>query len=63
MRCFRCNGLMIYEKFYAVPGIILESFVGWRCVACGDIVDEVILRHRGEKDGSVGKGENLWERR
>ena len=44
MRCHRCNGIMIYEKFYGD----CEHFFGWRCVVCGEIVDQVILENRLE---------------
>jgi len=43
MRCGKCGGLMVYEKFI---GREIEDFSGWRCVICGEIVDEVILRNR-----------------
>jgi hypothetical protein len=33
---------MIFEKFYG----ICEHFFGWRCVTCGDVVDQVILENR-----------------
>jgi hypothetical protein len=33
---------MVYERFYGVQ----ESFWGWRCITCGEIVDEVILENR-----------------
>jgi hypothetical protein len=37
---------MIYEKFYGEEG----DFFGWRCVICGEIIDQVILENRyGEK--------------
>ena len=42
MKCHRCNGMMIYEKFYGDS----EYFMGWRCVTCGEIVDETILENR-----------------
>ena len=31
--------MTVYERFYG-PG---ENFLGWRCVSCGEIIDEVIL--------------------
>jgi len=34
---------MIYERFLSQE---VEDFSGWRCVACGEIVDEVILKNR-----------------
>lgn len=42
MRCHRCKGIMIFEKFYGD----CEHFFGWRCVVCGEIVDQVILENR-----------------
>jgi hypothetical protein len=33
---------MVYEKFYGDQ----ESFGGWRCIFCGEIVDDVILENR-----------------
>ena len=42
MKCNRCNGSMIYEKFYGDG----ETFFGWRCVVCGEIIDQVILKNR-----------------
>jgi len=42
MKCMRCGGAMIYEKFYGD----CEHFFGWRCVVCGEIIDQVILENR-----------------
>ena len=42
MNCNRCGGLMAYEKFYSLA----EDFFGWRCISCGEIVDQVILENR-----------------
>ncbi len=42
MNCPRCKSKMHYEKFYAVQG----TFWGWKCVICGEIVDQVILENR-----------------
>jgi len=42
MHCQRCDGRMAYEKFYGP----YNSFFGWHCVMCGDILDPVILLHR-----------------
>jgi len=42
MKCHRCGSLMVVEKFYD----ICESFFGWRCVLCGEIVDRLILENR-----------------
>jgi hypothetical protein len=45
MRCHRCGGVMVFEKFYG----ICEEFSGWRCIFCGEIVDQVILENRLEQ--------------
>jgi len=42
MNCNRCGGVMTYEGFYGPH----ERFLGWRCVYCGEIIDEVILENR-----------------
>ncbi len=42
MKCLRCNGVMVHSKFYGPH----EHFWGWRCVTCGEIVDQVILENR-----------------
>lgn len=42
MKCNKCGGLMVYEKFYGN----YEEFYGWRCIFCGDIIDQVILKNR-----------------
>ncbi len=41
-KCYRCESIMVYEKFYGLH----EHFWGWRCVCCGDIVDQIILDNR-----------------
>ena len=43
MKCNRCGGLMCYEKFISQT---FENYSGWRCIVCGEIVDEVILKNR-----------------
>ena len=49
MRCLRCGGKMIFEKFYDVD----NTFFGWHCVICGEILDPVILLHRLSQDASL----------
>jgi len=46
MVCDRCNGQMINQFFYGREGG--ETFNGWRCIHCGEIIDEVILENRGK---------------
>ena len=33
---------MAYEQFFGIQ----EHFWGWRCIFCGEIVDDVILENR-----------------
>ncbi len=49
MHCQRCNGLMAFENFFG-PN---DSFFGWHCFMCGDILDPVILLHRLSQDAGV----------
>lgn len=49
MLCQRCNGPMAFEKFYGEN----DSFFGWHCVICGDILDPVILLHRLSQDANL----------
>jgi len=46
MKCMRCGCMMAYEKFYGEA----EDFEGWRCICCGEIVDQVILNNRLKQD-------------
>jgi hypothetical protein len=39
--------MMVYEKFYGPH----EHFSGWRCILCGEIIDQVILENRQTKPG------------
>ena len=45
MKCSRCGSVMVYERFFSEEA---EDFSGWRRIACGEIVDEVILRNRAK---------------
>jgi hypothetical protein len=37
---------MTYERFFSPE---VEDFYAWRCIACGEIVDEVILKNRTKR--------------
>jgi len=41
-KCHRCEGVMVFQKFYGPH----EHFWGWRCISCGEIVDQIILENR-----------------
>ena len=51
MKCSRCGGLMVYENFYTLE---IANLYEWRCVACGEIVDKVILKNRSMQGVSTG---------
>ena len=48
MRCARCEGLMVGERFEDLQGLGPgdHEYDGWRCINCGAIVDLVIAAHR-----------------
>jgi hypothetical protein len=46
---------MVYERFYGPD----EHFLGWRCILCGEIVDQLILENRtaaGKQAGTKARG-------
>jgi uncharacterized Zn finger protein len=51
MRCPRCNGAMVYERFQDM----LDMFYAWRCLNCGEIMDSVVVRNRGAAGKSQKK--------
>jgi len=48
MRCTRCEGLMVREKFEDLGALGPNDYeyAGWRCINCGEIVDPVIAAHK-----------------
>jgi len=42
MKCSRCNGFMLHEQYQEGT----DRFLAFRCVLCGDVLDEIILHHR-----------------
>ncbi len=48
MKCHRCGSLMVFERFYGSS----ENFLGWRCVLCGEIIDQLILENRQASSGN-----------
>jgi hypothetical protein len=45
MRCRRCKGLLVRDRLYDLYDTQWQ-LNAWRCVACGDLLDAVILRNR-----------------
>jgi hypothetical protein len=47
MMCHRCQGFMCpADLLVGRSDSEYDSSCGWRCVACGEIVDQVIVRNR-----------------
>lgn len=46
MRCRRCQGLMVSERFVDLAQTNLLWTFAWRCVNCGEVLDAEILSHR-----------------
>ena len=47
MKCTRCHGLMVEDHLLDVKESLGPMWIKtWRCVACGNIVDPLILKHR-----------------
>lgn len=45
--CARCKGHMVHDEWTDRPSDNAPSaFWAFRCIQCGDVIDEVILRHR-----------------
>ena len=42
MKCIRCGAIMTYEKFYHET----EQFWSWKCILCGEYIDQVIWENR-----------------
>ena len=51
MKCHRCGSVMVYERFLGRT----ENYSGWRCIWCGEIIDEVIMENR-----QPGVGKRKW---
>ncbi|MDX2251355.1 MAG: hypothetical protein NW202_03630 [Nitrospira sp.] len=53
-QCVRCGGTMVesYDDV-ASPDDIGKDVIGWRCVNCGDYVDELVLQNRGMQQGGA----------
>jgi hypothetical protein len=46
MRCARCNGLMVWDRFLDMGQADILWAFAWRCINCGEVLDAVIHDHR-----------------
>jgi RNase P subunit RPR2 len=54
MRCPRCHNFAVPEVFVDYESDVESmSFLGYRCVICGDIHDATILRHRAVRRAPI----------
>jgi hypothetical protein len=50
MKCFPCQNLAVQEIFVDYgSGIGAMSFLGYRCLICGDVNDATIMQHRASR--------------
>ncbi len=61
MKCQRCDGLMVVDHY-----IDMEDDSGhlwlraWRCVACGNVLDHRIQRHRVRRELMLARLKRAW---
>ncbi|RLB72805.1 MAG: hypothetical protein DRH07_03525 [Deltaproteobacteria bacterium] len=48
MKCPKCKGRMYTEKYYD----FVREFDAWKCSACGEVIDPVILVNRSRNSGT-----------
>ena len=54
MRCTQCDGFMVSDNLIDLRESYQPMWMrGWRCIACGNIVDPLILRHRAIQEQGV----------
>ncbi len=46
MNCTRCHGTMVLDYFLDIEDSEEVWMPGWRCLACGEVIDPIILKHR-----------------
>lgn len=53
-QCCRCGGrtVEVYADV-AGPDVTGRAVIGWRCVNCGDYVDDLVLQNRETQGGGV----------
>lgn len=57
MNCPRCKGLMVEERLEDIRDDTGQYFFnGWHCLACGEILDPVILSNRRHQPKPIRHG-------
>lgn len=52
MTCNRCRGLLVEDHCYDLLDDRI-SLKAWRCIACGNIVDSLILKNQLEQQARL----------
>ncbi len=55
MNCQRCRGFMVYERIQESSEVIFS----WRCVICGDVYDDVVIKNR-ELNGKDERSRDIF---
>lgn len=56
MKCTRCHGLMVADDLIDIQESYLPMWMrGWRCIACGNIIDPLIHRHRMVQEAGAAR--------
>ncbi|SLM46325.1 protein of unknown function [Nitrospira japonica] len=51
MHCTKCEGLMVPDDLIDMQESSIPMWMkGWRCVSCGNIIDQLIQQHRDLRD-------------
>jgi hypothetical protein len=65
MQCERCEGQMLMDHYMDMEESGALWLTAWRCLNCGNVVDEQILEHRLMRHTSVRRARpiHLFPRR
>jgi hypothetical protein len=56
MNCSRCHGLMVSDNLIDIQESFLPMWMrGLRCIACGNVVDPLIVRNRMHQQSNVAR--------
>ncbi|HEY4485617.1 MAG TPA: hypothetical protein VI702_04755 [Nitrospiria bacterium] len=57
MNCPRCKGLMVTERMHDLHDDTGQMFFqAWHCIACGEVLDPVILMNRANHSKPIRHG-------
>lgn len=63
MRCSRCRGCMIRDRFMDLLDDTGQvDILAWRCLNCGEVLDGVVMNHRLTQQPSPYRSQRRWAR-